>query len=143
VLNGTKNAGVKTARFGHRKMYAVEATENLFEDFGTATLKGGKARVELDEVFAETVNTGRKNQVYLTPRHAESKGLAVVSQDAKGFIIQELGGGTGSYDIDYRVVAKVRGYEGTRMEAFEPPAMPAPPQSPAMPAGDKNGPRQG
>jgi hypothetical protein len=127
VLNGTKNAGVKTQRFGHRKMYAVEATENVFEDFGTATLRGGKARVELDEVFAETVNTGQKYQVYLTPKSADSKGLAVISQDAKGFAIQELGTGTGSYDVDFRVVAKVRGHEKTRMEQFEPPAIPTPP----------------
>jgi hypothetical protein len=130
VLNGTKNAGVKTQRFGHRKMYAVEATENVFEDFGTATLKGGKARVELDEVFAETVNAGQKYQVYLTPKSLDSKGLGVISQDANGFTIGELGGGTGSYDIDYRVVAKVRGYEKTRMEPFEPPPMPKAPEPP-------------
>ena len=127
VVNGTKNAAVKTARFGHRKMYAVEATENVFEDFGTASLKGGKARVELDEVFAETVNTGQKYQVYLTPSSAEGKGLAVVAKDARGFVVQEQAGGTGNYDFDYRVVAKVRGHEEKRMERFEPPAMPTPP----------------
>ena len=127
VVNGTKNAAVKTQKHGYRKMYAVEATENVFEDFGTATLKGGKARVELDEVFAETVNTGQKYQVYLTPTSGDSKGLGVVTKDARGFAVQELGGGTGSYEFDYRVVAKVRGYEGKRMEAFEPPTMPTPP----------------
>ena len=140
VLNGTKNAGVKTQRFGHRKMYAVEATENVFEDFGTATLKGGNARVELDEVFAETVNTGQKYQVYLTPKSADSRGLAVVSQDAKGFTIQELGAGTGTYDVDYRVVAKVRGHEKTRMEQFEPPAIPTPPTPSAPHPLPKSGP---
>ena len=35
--------------------------------------------------------------------------------------------GTGSYEVDYRVVAKVRGREGTRMEQVEPPTMPTPP----------------
>jgi hypothetical protein len=129
VLNGTKNAGVKTVRFGHRKMYAVEATENVFEDFGTATLKGGKARVELDEVFVETVNTGQKYQVFMTPR-GDSKGLFVSAQDARGFTVQESQSGTGSYDFDYRVVAKVRGYEKTRMEQFEPPPLPRTPEPP-------------
>ena len=137
VVNGTKNAAIKTPKHGYRKMYAVEATENVFEDFGTATLKGGNARVELDEMFAETVNTGQKYQVYLTPKHADSKGLAVVQQDARGFTIQELGGGTGSYDVDYRVVAKVRGHEGTRMEPFEPPSMPTPPTPPMSGPEDK------
>ena len=125
-INGTKNAAIKTQKHGYRKMYAVEATENVFEDFGTVAIKNGKARVDLDEVFAETVNTGQKYQVYLTPKSADSKGLAVVAQDPRGFTIQELGGGTGSYDVDYRVVAKVRGFEAKRMERFDPPAMPTP-----------------
>jgi hypothetical protein len=129
VLNGTKNAAVKTQRFGHRKMYAVEATENVFEDFGTATLKGGKARVDLDEMFAETVNTGQKYQVFMTPR-GDSKGLFVSAQDARGFTVQESQNGTGSYDFDFRVVAKVRGYEKTRMEQFEPPPLPKMPEPP-------------
>jgi len=136
VLNGTKSAGVKTDKHGHRKLYAVEATENVFEDFGTAALKGGRARVELDEIFAETVNTGQKYQVFPVPKSAESKGLAVVSQDAKGFTIQELGGGTGSYEVDYRIVAKVKGQEGKRLEQFDPPAVPTPPTPSA--SGDKD-----
>jgi hypothetical protein len=130
VVNGTKNAAVKTQKHGYRKMYAVEATENVFEDFGTAKLQNGKARVELDEVFAETVNTGEKYHVFMTPR-GDSKGLHVSAQDAKGFTVQESQGGTGGYDFDYRVVAKVRGHEKTRMEAFEMPTMPTPPTPPA------------
>jgi len=81
------------------------------------------------EVFAETVNTGQKYQVFVTAR-GDSKGLFVSDQDARGFTIQESQGGTGSYEIDYRVVAKVRGYEKTRMEPFDPPAIPAPPPLP-------------
>ena len=130
VVNGTKNAAVETQRFGHRKLYAVEATEKVFEDFGVAKLQNGRARVELDEVFAETVNTGQKYQVYLTPKSRDSRGLAVTGQDARGFVVEELGGGTGSYEVDYRVVAKVRGHEGKRMEQFMPPAMPTPPATP-------------
>ncbi len=45
-------------------------------------------------------------QVFLTPRSAETKGLAVVAQDARGFTIQEAQGGTGSYGFDWRVVGK-------------------------------------
>jgi hypothetical protein len=120
-------------------MYAVEATENVFEDFGTTSLKGGKARVELDEIFAETVNTGQKYQVYLTPS-GDTKGLFVSARDAKGFTVQEAQGGSGSFEFDYRVVAKVRGYESTRMEQFEPPTMPTPPQQSKAP--DSAGPKR-
>jgi hypothetical protein len=139
VLNGTKNAGVKTQKHGYRKMYAVEATENVFEDFGTAALKNGKARVDLDDVFAETVNTAQKYQVYLTPS-GDTKGLYVSGRDARGFTVQEAQGGSGSFEFDYRVVAKVRGYEGTRMEQFEPPTMPPTPEPTKSP--DSAGPKR-
>jgi hypothetical protein len=129
VQKGTKSAGVKTEQFGYRKMYAVEATENVFEDFGTATLRHGRARVELDAIFAATVDTGQPYQVFLTAR-ADTKGLYVSDWDAHGFTVQEAQGGTGSYAVDYRVVAKVRGYASVRMEAFTPPTLPRPPAPP-------------
>ena len=78
--------------------------------------------------------------MFPVPTSAESKGLAVVGQDAKGFTIQELGGGTGSYDVDYRVVATVKGHENTRMEQLDPPTMPTPPAVPATPPGPATAP---
>jgi hypothetical protein len=137
VVNGTKNAAIKTEKHGYRKMYALEATGNYFEDVGSARLQQGKARVELDEMFAETVSSGAKYYVFPVPKSGDSKGLAVVHQDATGFTVQEIGGGVGSYEFDYRVMAKVRGHEGTRMEAFEPPPMPKAPEPVDMPPSPK------
>jgi hypothetical protein len=130
VGTGTKSQAVPTARHGMRKLYAVEATQPVFEDFGSARLENGRAEVRLDPVFAATVNTGMRYHVFLTPRSAETKGLAVAAQDPDGFTVEEAQSGRGNYEFDYRVVARVRGHERTRLEPFTPPPVPAPPSVP-------------
>src|SRR5262245_11785704 len=131
IATGTKSQAVSTARHGMRKLYAVESTQPLFEDFGTAWLEGGQARVNLDPVFAETVNTGIGYHVFLTPR-GECRGLFVAAQDASGFVVQELNGGASAIEFDYRVMARVRGHERTRLEPFALPPVPAPPRAPEV-----------
>jgi hypothetical protein len=135
IATGTKSQAVPTARHGMRRLYAVEATQPVFEDFGSAWLENGRAEVRLDPVFAATVNTGIRYHVFLTPRSPGTRGLAVVAQDDRGFTVQEAEDGRGSYEFDYRVMAKVRGHEQTRLESFTPPPVPAPPVPAVMPKG--------
>jgi hypothetical protein len=140
IATGTKSQAVATARHGMRKLYAVEATQPAFEDFGTAWLERGQARVDLDPVFAATVNTGIKYHVFLTPR-GECGGLYVAAQDAAGFVVQESHGGASGIEFDYRVMAKVRGHERTRLEPFALPPIPTPPRAPeAAQSGPVEGP---
>lgn len=87
--------------------------------------------MRFDPIFAATVNTATKYHVFLTPRSAETKGLAVVAQNAEGFVVQEAHGGRGSYEFDYRIMAKVRGQEDTRLEAFTLPTVPTLPKVPS------------
>lgn len=87
--------------------------------------------MRFDPIFAATVNTATKYHVFLTPRSAETKGLAVVAQNAEGFVVQEAHGGRGSYKFDYRIMAKVRGQEDTRLEAFTLPTVPTLPKVPS------------
>jgi hypothetical protein len=136
VVTGTKSRAVATATHGVRRLYAVEAPENWFEDVGSARLVAGEARVALEPVFAQTVNTEAPYHIFLTPKSGASRGLAVVAQDATGFTVQELQGGTGSYAFDYRILAKMRGEEATRLERFEVPTPPVVPavRVPAAPA---------
>jgi hypothetical protein len=128
VVTGMKSSAYKTQRHGRRRLYAVEATECWFEDFGRARLVQGTARVDLDDVFIDTVNSKRDYVVSLTPLDAKSLGLAVASQDENGFTVQELNGGTGTYPFTYRVSAKVKGEEGRRLQQVETPPIPEPPK---------------
>jgi hypothetical protein len=132
IATGTKSQAVQTAKHGMRRLYAVEATQPMFEDIGSARLENGQARVLLDPIFAATVNTGAQYHVFLTPRSVDTQGLAVVAQDAEGFIVREAQGGRGNYEFDYRIMAKVRGYEHTRLELFTMPTAPEPPKAPVL-----------
>jgi len=101
---------------GKRKigMPAVEATENWFEDAGSAQLSQGSTTVRFDSLFAQTVNTGVEYHVFLTPKD-DCEGLYVSHETAEGFEVHELRHGQSSIAFDYRIMAKRRGYENARL----------------------------
>jgi hypothetical protein len=123
---GTSGATVSvvgTRDHGWRKVYAMESPSNWFEDFGSARLSGGEARVAIEPVFAQTVALGDGYHVFLTP--LGDCALYVAEKNERGFVVKIVGGaaGSGASDIafDYRIVAKRVGYEAKRLEAAEDP----------------------
>jgi hypothetical protein len=130
VQNATKSAAVPTSR-GLVLLYAVEGPVALLEDVGIARLVSGRARVELDPLFAETIETDDYH-VFTSP-HGDSLGVYVASQDARGFELREQQGGTSAFEVSYRVVAKRTGLRsGHRLATL--PRFPAPPP-PELPRG--------
>jgi hypothetical protein len=99
---------------GEVETYAVESTENWFEDAGSAQLVNGAAHVNLEPVFGQTVNTGIEYHVFLTPND-DCKGLYVTHKTASGFEVHELGGGRSSIPFEYRIMAKRLGHEKERL----------------------------
>jgi hypothetical protein len=112
---GSKSAVVPVDG-GTRKvaLYAVEAPENWFEDFGTGQLSRGSAVVQLDSTFSQTINSSDEYHVFLTPK-GDCKGLYVTNETADSFEVRELGGGTASVAFDYRIIARRKGYESVRL----------------------------
>jgi hypothetical protein len=94
--------------------YSVQSAENWLEDYGAGQLQDGKAMIELDPAFAETVNTGVEFHVFLTPG-GDCKGLYVTNKTTNGFEVHELGGGNSSISFDYKIVAKRSGHEAERL----------------------------
>jgi hypothetical protein len=88
---------VPTAKHGMRRLYAVESTQPLFEDFGSAWLENGQATVRLDPIFAATVNTATKYHVCEAKKIRGSKPyLANHTDTAQGSLPRgsaERGGG--------------------------------------------------
>ena len=120
VASGTKSAVVQ-AQGEERLVYTIESPEVWFEDFGSGQLVNGKTTVQVDPLFADTVNLQVEYHVFLTPL-GDCNGLYVTNKTATGFEVRELNGGTSSVAFDYRIVAKRVGYEGARMEVV--PASP-------------------
>lgn len=114
---GTKNRLVKTQNYGNRLMNAIESTYAVFEDFGTAiTDEKGYCSIELDPIFLETVNTDYPYQCFLTPFSDDLSARINISYKGKtAFSVI----GTPNTVFDWRIVARQRGYENTRMEVQE------------------------
>ena len=120
IANGTKSAVVDTVSYGKRRLYAVESTENWFEDFGEARLSQGEVIVKFDPIFAETVNTKNDYHVFLTPK-GDCSGLYIAHQNAPTFEVRGLRGGRSTIEFDYRIVAKRKGHEKTRFAELKEP----------------------
>jgi hypothetical protein len=113
---GSKSAVVSVDGGSRRvALYAIEGSENWFEDVGTRQLLNGEAVVNLESVFSQTVNTDLNYHVFLTP-NGDCKGLYVTQKTAGSFVVRELGGGKSSIGFDYRIMAKRKGYENIRLE---------------------------
>jgi hypothetical protein len=77
---------------------------------GTAKLTGGKAAIETPEYFR--VVAGDKGiTVQFTPRYVDTFGLAAVEVTREKILVQELKGGTNTYEFDYFITAKRAGFE--------------------------------
>lgn len=113
--NGSKSAVVPVDG-GSREvaLYAVEAPENWFEDYGSGQLSNGSARIDLEPTFAQTVNTDLDYHVFVTPR-GECEGLYVTNLTRSGFEVRELHHGSSTVAFDYRIIAKRKNYENVRL----------------------------
>lgn len=96
-------------------LYAVEAPENWFEDYGGGKLVDGGATITLEPVFLQTVNTGMEYRVFLTPK-GDCEGLYVTNETPQGFEVHELRGGRSNVEFDYRILARRKGYENLRLQ---------------------------
>jgi hypothetical protein len=106
---------LKTSK-GHRLLSGIESPEIWFEDFGEGQLTNGRAHIELDPLFLETVtiNAQHPMKVFVQVEDENCRGTAV-KRGTTGFDVIELNGGMSSSSFSYRVVAKRKGYETERL----------------------------
>ena len=95
-------------------LYSVQSPENWFEDFGSGQVSNGAIVIALEPTFRQTVNTNADYHVFLTP-NGDSRGLYVARKTATSFEVREQAGGTSNIAFDYRIVARRKGYESTRL----------------------------
>jgi hypothetical protein len=118
VVLGGKSAAVKVDNGEYRLLYSQESPEVWFEDFGEGRLVNGKAVIQIDPLFAQTVNTSVKYHVFLTPQD-EPLTLAVANRTTASFEV--IGPSGANIPFSYRIVAKRKGYEDIRLAKMGKP----------------------
>lgn len=111
TVRGTKNSTVPTEHYGQRLLNAYETPEYYFADYGEAvTGDDGKVRVDIDPMFAETVNLSRY-MTHVTP--TELVLCAVTHEDIDHFIIEIS---KPNVLVRWNLVAHRLGYEDIRLK---------------------------
>ena len=121
--SGTKSAIVPVTADSTewRKLYCEEATEVVFTEYGSGQLVNGRAHIELDPVFLQTVLIDDLHPMRVfVELNGETNGV-YVQKSAASFDVIENNHGTANAGFDYRIVAKRRGYADVRLERGEIP----------------------
>jgi phage minor structural protein len=109
---GTKNATVSTKNYGQRLLNAYETPECYFADYGEAvTGEDGKVRVDIDPIYAETVNLSRY-MTHVTP--TELVLCAVAHEDIDHFIIETS---KPNVLVRWNIIAHRLNFENVRIDA--------------------------
>jgi hypothetical protein len=116
TATGSKSATVKLNNGTQVKLFCEEATEVFFSDYGEGVLTNGKAHVNLEPTFLQTVvvDAGHPMKVFVQVE-GDCKGVFVTNKSTTGFDVVELQSGTSNVDFCYRVVCKRRYYENERL----------------------------
>jgi hypothetical protein len=118
VSGGTKSAAVETDQ-GGTLLYSEESTEVWFSDYGFGTLENGVALINIDPLYAQTVNLDEPYHVFLQA-YGDAQ-IYVANRTAQSFEVH-LSQGDGSVEFSYRIVAKRLGYEDDRLELAPGPS---------------------
>ena len=113
---GSKSAAIETRSHGDRLVYSVESPGVWIEDYGSAELTNGQARVDLDPTFLETVTVNEDHPMKVFVQLTGEAHPTVVEKHESYFVVKETMDGQSNASFDYRVVAKRKGYEETRLE---------------------------
>ena len=105
IANGTKSASVGTTK-GNQLLYVTDTPGVWFEDIGAGKLVNGKATVDLDPLFLETVQIDDAHPMHVFIQVNGECNEVYVQPGKTSFQVVEKRGGTSNVDFSYRIMAK-------------------------------------
>lgn len=113
LCSGTKSRLTDTEDYDKRLLYCYEMPSPMFGDIGEATLdETGKCLIYLDDIFAETIDTECKYQVFL---QKYGKGdCYILNRNSAYFEVE----GTPNLKFGWEVKAIQKEYDTLRLERF-------------------------
>lgn len=113
IGTGTVSTIVKDVNNSEKVMFAPEAPEVLFEDYGKGQLVNGTAYIQLDPTYANNIVVNGKHDLRVFIQlEGDCNGVYVTNKTKNGFEVKELSGGTSNVKFSYHVV-------GNRADAYE------------------------
>lgn len=108
IGNGNVSTIVEGATRGSSKkvMFAPEAPEVLFEDYGTGQLVNGRADIQIDPIFANNIQVDRQHPLKVFIQlEGDCNGTYVTNKSKDGFTVVELKQGKSNVNFSWHIVA--------------------------------------
>lgn len=89
-----------------RIMFAPEAPEIVFQDYGIGKLNNGQARINIDPILKASlyVDENHPLKVFVT-LEGDCNGVYVTEKSIDGFTVRELNNGTSNVDFSWQIIA--------------------------------------
>lgn len=113
AATGAKAASVPTSK-GNQLLYCVESPEIWFEEIGHAQLNNGKATIQLDELFLETVVIDNTHPMEVFLQEMDETNGLIVKAGTTSFDVKEKANGSSNAKFSYRILAKRKNYQDHR-----------------------------
>lgn len=89
-----------------KTMFAPEAPEVLFQDYGTGQLVNGVAQIQIDPIFSRNIYVSNEKPLKVFIQlEGDCNGVFVTNKSATGFTVKELQGGTSNASFSWHIVA--------------------------------------
>ena len=106
IGNGSVSTIVKDTQEIPRVMYAPEAPENLFQDYGVGKLVNGIATIQLDPILVKNIRVDENHPLKVFVQlEGDCNGVYVTNKSASGFTVKELQRGRSNVSFSWSIVA--------------------------------------
>ncbi len=106
IGTGVVSTLIKDEKGTPRVLFAPEAPEVVFQDYGIGQLVNGEARILIDPLFKRGIHVDDESplKVYVT-LEGDCNGVYVTNKSADGFTVRELQSGTSNAPFSWQIVA--------------------------------------
>lgn len=119
IGNGTVSTIVEGADGNDKVMFAPEAPEVLFEDYGSGQLMNGQAVLSIDPDFSNNIEVSSAHPLRVFIQlEDDCNGVFVTDKSAQGFKVQELSNGTSNVSFSWHIVANRKNEGGSDADAI-------------------------
>ncbi len=103
---GTVSTMVKDENNERRILFAPEAPEILFQDYGTGKLQNGIAKINIDPILAKNIFVDEKHPLKVFIQlEGDCNGVYVTNKSKNGFTVAELKDGKSNTEFSWQLVA--------------------------------------